>query len=110
MTCLYKFNLKEDKIEFSINKEITAYISTHYDDMLQLLVNSLKKTLHSYRVFSKQPTILSAQISNNKQLEIILGEGLGEHIDIHTKEQIFFNSGRRLADILLEVKTLNSNP
>ncbi|MFJ8318746.1 hypothetical protein [Bacillus tropicus] len=110
MTYLYQFDLKEANIGFSINKEITAYISTYYDDMLQPLVNSLKQTLDSYHVFSKQPTILSAQISNNKQLKIILGEGLGEHIDIQTKEQIFFNSGKRLADILLEVIALNSNP
>ncbi|MES1054075.1 hypothetical protein FOA24_35450 [Bacillus thuringiensis] len=56
-----------------------------------------------YRSLSKHPTILTGKILDNGQLEVILSEGLGQYIDVYTKNQIIFEDGKRIADILVNV-------
>ncbi|PEF36938.1 hypothetical protein CON72_14055 [Bacillus wiedmannii] len=64
---------------------------------------SLADTLQLYRSLSKHPTILTGKILNNGQLEVMLSEGLGQCIDLYTKNQIIFEDGKRIADILVNV-------
>lgn len=43
-----------------------------------------------------------------RELEIMLSKGLGQYIDPYTKNQIIFENGKLLADILIEVMNLYS--
>ncbi|MBE7117903.1 hypothetical protein FT641_04210 [Bacillus paranthracis] len=101
MICLFRFELKNNKIDFILNNKIEEVITPYHNELLQPLITSLGQILYSYHQFSKHSTILSCQVSGNKQLEIILGKGLGQYIDINTREEIFFGSGKSIADILM---------
>lgn len=102
MICLFRFELKDNKIDFILNNKIEKDITPYCNEMLQSLVISLSQNLHSYRPFSKHSTILSCQVSGNKQIEIIVSEGLGRYIDVYTKEEIIFKNSKCIADILIQ--------
>lgn len=103
MIFLYRFDLKENGIDFVLNEQIAADMLPHYDALLRPLVASLADTLQLYRSLSTHPAILTGKILNNGQLEVMLSEGLGKHIDVYTKNQIIFEDGKRIADILVNV-------
>ncbi|MDM8365762.1 hypothetical protein [Bacillus thuringiensis] len=103
MIFLYRFDLKENGIDFVLNEQIAADMLPHYDALLRPLVASLADTLQLYRSLSKHPTILTGKILDTGQLEVLLSEGLGQYIDIYTKNQILFEDGKRIADILVNV-------
>jgi hypothetical protein len=104
MIFLYRFDLKENGIDFVLNEQIAADMLPHYDALLRPLVASLADTLQLYRSLSTHPTILTGgKILDNGQLEVMLSEGLGQYIDIYTKNQIIFENGKRIADILVNV-------
>ncbi len=103
MIFLYRFDLKDNGIDFVLNEQIAADMLPYYEEMLRPLVASLAETLSFYRAFSKHPTILTGKILDNNELEIMLSEGLGQYIDVYTKNQIIFESGKLIADILIKV-------
>jgi len=103
MIFLYRFDLKDNGIDFVLNEKIAADMLPYYEEMLRPLVASLAKTLSFYRAFSKHPTILTGKILDNNELEIILSEGLGQYIDVYTKNQIIFENGKLIADLLIKV-------
>ncbi|EJR26665.1 MULTISPECIES: hypothetical protein [Bacillus cereus group] len=102
MICLFRLELKNKKIDFILNNKIEEVITPYHNELLQPLINSLSQTLYLYHQFSKHSTILSCQVSGNKQLEIILSKGLGQYIDVNTREEIFLGSGKSIADILMQ--------
>jgi hypothetical protein len=103
MIFLYRFDLKDNGIDFVLNEKIAADMLPYYEEMLILLVASLAETLSFYRAFSKHPTILTGKILDNNELEIMLSEGLGQYIDVYTKNQIIFENGKLIADLLIKV-------
>jgi len=103
MIFLYRFDLKDNGIDFVLNEKIAADMLPYYEEMLRPLVASLAETLSFYRAFSKHPTILASKILDNNELEIMLSEGLGQYIDAYTKNQIIFENGKLIADILIKV-------
>ncbi|MBG9617623.1 hypothetical protein [Bacillus cereus] len=103
MTFLYRFDLKENGINFILNEHIAAGLLPQYDVLLRPLVTSLAEMLLMYCSLSKHPTILMCSILDNGELEMILSEELGQHIDAYTKNQIVFKYGKRIADILMEI-------
>lgn len=103
MIFLYRFDLKGNGIDFVLNEKIAADMLPYYEEMLRPLVASLAENLSFYRAFSKHPTILTGKILDNNELEIMLSEGLGQYIDVYTKNQIIFESGKLIADILIKV-------
>ena len=103
MIFLYRFDLKDNGIDFVLNEKIAADMLPYYEEMLRPLVASLAETLSFYRAFSKHPTILTSKILDNNELEIMLSEGLGQYIDVYTKNQIIFENGKLIADILIKV-------
>jgi hypothetical protein len=104
MIFLYRFDLKDNGIDFVLNEQIAADMLPHYDALLRPLVASLADTLQLYRSLSKHPTILTGKILDNGQLEVVmLSEGLGKCIDVYTNNQIIFEDGKRIADILVNV-------
>lgn len=103
MIFLYRFDLKDNGIDFVLNEKIAADMLPYYEEMLRPLVASLAETLSFYRAFSKHPTILTGKILDNNELEIMLSEGLGQYIDVYTKNQIIFENGKLIADILIKV-------
>jgi hypothetical protein len=102
MIFLYRFDLKDNGIDFVLNEKIAADMLPYYEEMLRPLVASLAETLSFYRAFSKHPTILTSKILDNNELEIMLSEGLGQYIDVYTKNQIIFENGKLIADILIK--------
>jgi len=103
MIFLYRFDLKDNGIDFVLNEKIAADMLPYYEEMLRPLVAFLAETLSLYRAFSKHPTILTGKILDNNKLEIMLSEGLGQYIDVYTKNQIIFENGKLIADILIKV-------
>jgi hypothetical protein len=104
MIFLYRFDLKENGIDFVLNEQIVCgYLLPHYDALLRPLVASLADTLQLYISLSKHPTILTGKILDTGQLEVLLSEGLRQYIDVYTKNQIIFEDGKRIADILVNV-------
>ncbi|MEB8649743.1 hypothetical protein P4G96_12755 [Bacillus cereus] len=103
MIFLYRFDLKDNGIDFILHEKIAANMLPYYEEMLRFLVASLAGNLSFYRAFSKHPTILTGKILDNNKLEIMLIEGLGQYIDVYTKNQIIFESGKLIADILIKV-------
>lgn len=103
MIFLYRFDLKDNGIDFVLNEKIAADMLPYYEQMLRPLVVSLAETLSFYRAFSKHPTILTSKILDNNELEIMLSEELGQYIDVYTKNKIIFENGKLIADILIEV-------
>ncbi|MCU5064894.1 hypothetical protein OB986_27220 [Bacillus cereus] len=108
MIFLFRFDIKDDGMDFILNEKIAEDMSPYYDEMLRPLAASLSQTLNFYRAFSKHPTILSCRILDNNELEIMLGKGLGQYIDPYTKNQIIFENGKLIADILMEVMNLHT--
>ncbi|MCQ6307190.1 hypothetical protein [Bacillus cereus] len=100
MIFLYRFDVKENAIHFVLHEQIAADMLPQYDVLLRPLVTSLADTLQLYRSLNKHPTILTGKILDNGQLEVMLSEGLGQYIDVYTKDQIIFEDGKRIADIL----------
>jgi hypothetical protein len=103
MIFLYRFDLKDNGIDFVLNEKIAADMLPYYEEMLRPLVASLAETLSFYRAFSKHPTILTGKILDNNELEIMLSEGLGQYIDVYTKNQIIFENGKLIEDLLIKV-------
>jgi hypothetical protein len=103
MIFLYRFDLKDNGIDFVLNEKIAADMLPYYEEMLRPLVASLAEILSFYRAFSKHPTILTGKILDNNELEIMLSEGLGQYIDVYTKNQIIFENGKLIADLLIKV-------
>ncbi len=103
MLFLYRFDLKDNGIDFVLNEKIAADMLPYYEEMLRPSVASLAETLSFYRAFSKHPTILTGKILDNNELEIMLSEGLGQYIDAYTKNQIIFENGKLIADLLIKV-------
>ncbi|MED3324572.1 hypothetical protein P4377_24425 [Bacillus thuringiensis] len=103
MIFLYRFDLKENGIDFVLNEQIAADMLPHYDALLRPLVASLADRLQLYRSLSTHPAILTGKILNNGQLKVMLSEELGKRIDVYTKNQIIFEDGKRIADILVNV-------
>ncbi len=83
MIFLYRFDLKDNGIDFVLNEKIAADMLPYYEEMLRPLVASLAETLSFYRAFSKHSTILTSKILDNNELEIMLSEGLGQYIDVY---------------------------
>lgn len=46
---------------------------------------------------------MTGKILDNNELEIMLSEGLGQYIDVYTKNQIIFENGKLIADLLIKV-------
>ncbi|MFI8709915.1 hypothetical protein ACIGHG_23385 [Bacillus sp. NPDC077411] len=103
MIFLFRVDIKDNGMDFILNEKIAEDVSPYYDEMLRPLAASLCQTLNFYRTFSKHSTILSCQILDKNELEIMLSKGLGQYIDVYTKNQIIFENGKLIADILMEV-------
>lgn len=103
MIFLYRFDVKENGMDFVLNEQIAADMLPQYDDILLPVVTSLAETLQLYRSFSQHPAILTGKILDNNQLEVMLSKGLGAFIDPYTKNQLIFENGKRIADILVQV-------
>ncbi|MGY2610618.1 hypothetical protein [Bacillus pretiosus] len=106
MICLFQFDLNNDGIHFILNEKIAIEINSSDFEKLQPIRKYLNNTLSPYLIFSKHPTILSCQLSANKQIDIILSEGLGKYVDVDTKE-VIFTAGKLLTDIILEIDNIN---
>lgn len=103
MIFLYRFDLKDNGIDFVLNEQIAADMIPVYEEKLRPLVASLAETLCLYRSLSKYTTILTGEILENGEIEVMLSEGLGQCIDTYTNNQIIFESGKCIADILIQV-------
>lgn len=74
-----------------------------YEEMLKPIVHATYQVLSRYKQFCKSTTIMTSTILDNNQLEVMLSEGLGAHIDPYTKHQVIFENAKLIADILIEV-------
>ncbi|MGE6964174.1 hypothetical protein ACQKIW_30915 [Bacillus thuringiensis] len=108
MIFLYRFDLKANGIDFVLNEQIAADMLPHYDALLRPLVASLADTLRLYRSLSKHPTILTGKILDNGQLEVMLSEGVGQCIDGYIKDRMILKNGKRIADILMEIRNAHT--
>ena len=48
MICLFRFELKNNKIDFILNNKIEEVITPYHNELLQPLITSLGQILYSY--------------------------------------------------------------
>ncbi|OUC03358.1 hypothetical protein BK784_04000 [Bacillus thuringiensis serovar medellin] len=87
MIFLYRFDLKENGIDFVLNEQIAADILPQYDVLLRPLV-----------------TLLTSNMRENGEIEVMLNQELGQCIDGDTKKHMILKNGKRIADILIEIR------
>ncbi|MEK4677469.1 MULTISPECIES: hypothetical protein [Bacillus] len=104
MIFLYRFDAKENGIHFILNEQIAADMLPQYDVLLRPLVTSLAKTLQLYYLQSQHATLLMSNIRDNGEIEVMLSQELGQCIDGYTKDHMILKNGKRIADILIEIK------
>lgn len=111
MIFLYRFDLKGKGIDFVLNEGIAQDMYPEYEEMLRPLVFSTCQVLDHYKHLSKHSTIMTGNILDTNEFEVMLSEGLGSLIDSYTKNQIIFENAKLIADILMKVmerRTLES--
>ncbi|WP_176548375.1 hypothetical protein [Bacillus toyonensis] len=108
MIFLYRFDVKENGIHFVLNEQIVADMLPQYDVLLRPLVTSLAETLQLYCSMSKKSTLLTSNIRDNGEIEVMLSQELGQCIDGYTKDRMILKNGKRIADILIEVRNAHT--
>jgi len=108
MIFLYRFDVKENDIHFVLNEQIAADMLPQYDVLLRPLVTSLAETLQLYCSLSKQPTLLTSKIQDSGEIEVMLNQELGQCIDGYIKDRIILKNGKRIADILMEIRNAHT--
>ncbi|MGQ0441622.1 hypothetical protein ACT4UT_38090 [Bacillus sp. B-TM1] len=108
MIFLYRFDLKDNGIDFVLNEKIAADMLPYYEEMLRPLVASLAETLSFYRALSKQPTLLTSKIQDSGEIEVMLNQELGQCIDGYIKDRMILKNGKRIADILMEIRNAHT--
>ncbi|MGG0261509.1 hypothetical protein ABEY48_15045 [Bacillus mycoides] len=106
MIFLYRFDVKENHIHFVLNEQIAADILPQYDVLLR--VTSLAETLQLYCSLSKQPTLLTSKIQDSGEIEVMLNQELGQCIDGYIKDRMILKNGKRIADILMEIRNAHT--
>ncbi|MDP1460054.1 hypothetical protein Q8G37_27215 [Bacillus wiedmannii] len=72
--------------------------------MTKPLVTVLAETLQLYCLLSKEPTLLTSSMRENGEIEVMLNQKLGQCIDEYTKNHVILKNGKRIADILIEIR------
>lgn len=108
MIFLYRFDVKENHINFVLNEQIAADMLPQYDVLLRPLVTSLAETLQLYCSLSKQPTLLTSKIQDSGEIEVMLNQELGQCIDGYIKDRMILKNGKRIADILMEIRNAHT--
>ncbi|OLR25796.1 hypothetical protein [Bacillus cereus] len=108
MIFLYRFDAKENSVHFFLNEQIAADMLPQYDVLLRPLVTSLAETLQLYYSRSQHATLLKSNIQENGKIEVILSQELAQCIDGYTKDHIILKNGKRIADILIEIKNIHT--
>lgn len=104
MIFLYQFDVKENGIHFVLNEQLADDIFPQYDVLLRPLVMSLAETLQLYYSVSRNSTLLTSHIRDNGEIGVVLNQELEHCIDGYTKDYMILKNGKRIADILIEVK------
>jgi hypothetical protein len=108
MIFLYRFDVKENGIQFVLNKQIALLICFHtmIFCLLRPLVTVLAETLQLYCLLRKEPTLLTSNMRENGEIEVILNQELEQCIDGYTTNHIILKNGKRIADILIEIRNV----
>lgn len=106
MILLYRFELVDGGINFVLNEKIAEEIfhyEPQYESMIRPLVASLSEVLNRYKIFCKDNVIFRSHIFDNNELEVLLSKGMGDYIDPYIKNQIIFETGITISNLLVEV-------
>ncbi|PEZ41799.1 hypothetical protein CN345_07100 [Bacillus thuringiensis] len=71
-------------------------------------MTSLAETLQFYCSLSKQPTLLTSKIQDSGEIEVMLNQELGQCIDEYIKDRMILKNGKRIADILIEIRNAHA--
>lgn len=96
---LFRFDVTDKGMDFILNEEIAKDMYPDLEEMLRDLVKSLCSILEYYKVYNKEKTIFSGVIHDNGEAEVTLSKGLGEYIDLYTKNQIIFDHGKLITEL-----------
>ncbi|AUB67133.1 hypothetical protein CSW12_30225 (plasmid) [Bacillus cereus] len=108
MIFLYRFDVKENHIHFVLNEQIAADMLPQYDVLLKPLVTFLAETLQLYCSLSEQPTLLTSKIQDSGEIEVMSNQELGQCIDGYIKDRMILKNGKRIADILMEIRNAHT--
>ncbi|WP_419180637.1 hypothetical protein [Bacillus cereus] len=108
MIFLYRFDVKENHIQFVLHEQIEYDILPHYDILLRPFVTSLAETLQLYCSLSKQPTLLTSKLQDSGEIEVMLNQELGQCIDGYIKERMILKNGKRIAEILMKMQNAHT--
>ncbi|HDR7494664.1 hypothetical protein [Bacillus tropicus] len=99
MIFLFRIDVTDKGMDFILNEEIAKDMYPDLEEMLRDLVKSLCSILEYYKVYNKEKTIFSGVIHDNGEAEVTLSKGLGEYIDLYTKNQIIFDHGKLITEL-----------
>jgi len=111
MVFLFRFDIKGNGLEFILNDRIaldfTNGLNQDLKVKMQPLITNIGNLLMPFRSLSVSPTIITYELLDTKEEEVMLSKGLGIHIPLYIKNEIFRLS-RQLAGILEEVMLRHS--
>ncbi len=96
---LFRFDLKNNGIDFVLNEMIAEDMYPDIDKRLQPLIQVCSETLLRYKHLSVTPTIMDGTIHYDGGFEVMLSKGLGKHFMAQEKERLF-EDARRIAELL----------
>lgn len=103
MIFLFRFDRKDDGIDFILNEDLATEMDTQSEELLRPLVFWTCQVLTRYKGLSKSDTIMSGKILDTNEFEVTLSEGLGQYIDPFTKNGILFENAKNIADLMIEI-------
>jgi hypothetical protein len=86
---LFRFELRDNGIDFIVNQAIAADMYQDVDEQLKPLAHACCETLSRYRHLSISATIMDGNILTTGEFEVMLSKGLGRHFADDEKQQLF---------------------
>jgi hypothetical protein len=99
---LFRFDLRDNGIDFVVNQAIAADMYQDVDEKLKPLAHACCETLSRYRHLSISTTIMDGNILATGEFEVMLSKGLGRHFAADEKQQLF-QDAKNIADLLIVV-------
>ena len=99
---LFRFELRDQGIDFVLNETIAADMYPDVDEELKPLVHACCDTLLRYRHLSVSNTMMDGNFLSSGGFEVSLSQGLGQHFAQDEKERLF-QDAKHISDLLTAV-------
>jgi len=105
---LYNFTIQNKGIDFVLNEHIAEDMYEDLDKKLKPLVYKVALVLSNYMHLSVSPILMTGDILDTTEFEVMLSKGLGSYFNPVDKN-ILFSDAKAIANILIEVMDRRSD-